>query len=87
VLRSRPDFRLPNTAQESWNDVVEERFPFNSRPVISDRENEGSMGASITIPGRPDLRYSIYFSMENPENEENIQKRFTAFRDGIRLRN
>jgi hypothetical protein len=86
VKRLRPDSRLPNNHQENWNDVVQERFPFDGRPAVSARDNEGSIGAVLRPPsGKEDLRYTLYLSMENPQNEDNVSRRFNAFRNGIRI--
>ena len=86
VLFSRPDQRLPSSYHDTWENIANERFPFNRRPVVSERDNEGMMGGSIAFPADPNLRFSIYLSMENPESEDNVQRRFNALVDGIRLR-
>jgi hypothetical protein len=83
----RPNPRMPNNTQESWNDLVLERFPYNNVPAVSVRDNEGTMGAVLVPPSRrADLRYALYLSMENPVNDDNVQRRFNAFRNGITIR-
>jgi hypothetical protein len=79
-----PDSRLGSTAMENWNDVVQRRFPLDGTPTISARENTGSVGIVIdeNITG-PDALYSLYLSMENPLDEESLNRRFTALRQGI----
>jgi len=87
VKRLKPDQRMPTNVQESWNDVYQERFPFNGTPAISAKDNEGVIGAVLPPPSKnPDLRYSLYLSMENPQNEDNVKKRFDAFKGGMVIR-
>jgi hypothetical protein len=87
VKRIRPSPLLPNSSQESWNDVLLERFPYNNIPAVSVRDNEGTMGAVLVPPSRrADLRYALYLSMENPQNDDNVQRRFNAFRNGVTIR-
>jgi hypothetical protein len=87
VKRLKPNSRMPNNAQESWNDVYEGRFPFNGIPAISAKDNEGTIGVTLLSPSqKPDLRYALYLSMENPQNEDNVQRRFNAFKGGVQIR-
>ena len=86
VLFSRPDTRLPNSYHDTWDNIANEGFPFNRRPVVSERDNEGIMGGSLPLPSDQNLRYSIYMAMENPESEDNVQRRFNALLNGIRIR-
>jgi hypothetical protein len=87
VKRLKPDQRMPNNSQESWNDVYNEKFPFNGSPAISPKDNEGVIGAVLQPPSQnPNLRYTLYLSMENPQNEDNVQKRFNAFKSGVTIR-
>jgi len=77
-----PDQRLGTNVMESWNDMVNEKFPFDGNPTISTRENTGSVGAVLNM-GNTNALYSLYFSMENPVNEDNLNRRFGALRQGI----
>ncbi|MDR1859261.1 MAG: serine protease [Treponema sp.] len=87
VKRLKPDQRMPNNAQENWNDVYQERFPYNGIPAISAKDNQGTIGAVLLPPSQnPNLRYALYLSMENPRNEDNVQSRFNAFKNGVRIR-
>jgi hypothetical protein len=87
IKRIKPDSRLPSNSQEIWNDVFLERFPFEGRPAISAKDNEGTMGGVLKPPsGRDDLRYALYLSMENPQNDDNVSNRFNAFKNGIQIR-
>ncbi|MDR0315725.1 MAG: serine protease [Treponema sp.] len=88
VKRLKPDSRMPANSQESWNDVFMERFPFNGRPAISAKDNEGTIGGTLMSPsGKDDLRYTLYLSMEDPQNEDNVLRRFNAFKGGVQIRN
>ena len=83
----KPDPRLGTNTEENWNDVVRELFPFDGKPAISTKDNAGSVGAVLTPPSKnPDLRYTLYLSMENPQNEENLNRRFNALKGGIQVR-
>jgi hypothetical protein len=87
VKRLKPDQRMPTNSQESWNDVFQGRFPFNGTPAISAKDNEGVIGTALSPPSQnPDLRYTLYLSMENPQNDDNVQKRFNAFKSGVVIR-
>jgi hypothetical protein len=79
---------MPRNIQESWNDIIQERFPFNGIPAISPRDNEGSVGVVLLPPsGNPNLRYTLFFSIENPRDDDHVLMRFNAFRNGVRIQN
>jgi len=82
----KPDAKLGATAMENWNDLVIEKYPFDGKPGISVKDNTGSVGA-ILQARQPDaeVRYSLYLSMENPLNEENLNQRFNAVRQGMSI--
>jgi hypothetical protein len=80
----KPDSLLGNNAMENWNDLVQKKFPFDEVPAISARENTGSIGTIITAgQPDPDSVFSLYLSMENPQNEENLSRRFNALKGGV----
>jgi hypothetical protein len=83
----KPDSILGSGALENWNDLAAEKYPFDGRPGISAKDNTGSVGAIIRAqrPRRETL-FSLYLSMENPQNEETINRRFTALKGGIAVR-
>jgi len=84
---TQPDSRLGSNVMENWNDLVNERFPFDGNVTISPRENTGSIGAILnTGQPRSDTIFSLYLSMESPQNEENVNRRFTALREGVSVR-
>jgi hypothetical protein len=82
----KPDPKLGAQNAEFWNDLVEAKFPFDEKPAISVRDNTGSVGVILdTESPNPDVRYSLYFSMENPRDEESLSRRFRALKTGIRI--
>jgi hypothetical protein len=82
----KPDPRLGAKAAGAWNDLVESKYPFDERPAISVRDNTGSVGVILSTENpNPNVRYSLYFSMENPQDEENLSRRFNALKTGIRI--
>jgi len=84
----KPDPKLGSNAMENWNDLAAEKYPFDGKPVISAKDNTGSTGAVIKAL-QPDTEtvYSLYFSMENPQSEDNLAQRFNALKQGIIIQN
>jgi len=80
-----PDSRLGINATESWRDLTVQKFPFDGNPVISARENTGSIGAILNPGQSTHTLYSLYLSMENPVNEDNLSRRFNALRQSISI--
>ncbi|MCL2441616.1 MAG: serine protease [Treponema sp.] len=79
-----PDQRLGSGAMDGWNDMVQRKFPFDGNPTISARENNGSVGIILSENRTgQDTLFSLYFTMENPVNEDNLNRRFNALRQGI----
>jgi hypothetical protein len=82
----RPDPKLGTQSAEFWNDLVEAKYPFDEKPAISVRDNTGSVGVILNTDNpNPNVRYSLYFSMENPRDEESLSRRFGALKTGIRI--
>jgi len=80
----KPDPKLGTNAMENWNDLVKEKPPFDDKPVLSPKDNNGSVGAILKARrANPDTLFTLYLSMENPENEENLGRRFGAFKTGV----
>jgi serine protease Do len=80
----KPDPKLGTNTMENWNDLFIEKHPFDEKPVLSPRDNTGFVGAVLKMRRfNPDLLYSLYLSMENPQNEENLSKRFSALKTGV----
>jgi hypothetical protein len=82
----KPDQKLGTNFTENWNDLVLEKFPFNEKPVISTRDNTGFIGSIIKArQPDPDVCFSLYLGMENPQSEENLSSRFNAFKNGVSI--
>lgn len=80
----KPDPVLGSSALENWNDLAVEKYPFDGKPGISVKDNTGSIGAILKARrSRPETLFSLYLSMENPQNEESLSRRFTALQGGI----
>jgi hypothetical protein len=81
----KPDPKLGAKNAEFWNDLVEAKYPFDEKPAISVKDNTGSIGVILNTENpAPNVRYSLYFSMENPQDEENLSRRLDALKTGIR---
>jgi hypothetical protein len=82
----KPDPRLGAQNAEAWNDLVEAKYPFDEKPAVSAKDNTGSIGVILNTENpNPGVRYSLYFSMENPQDEENLSRRFRALKTGVRI--
>ena len=80
----KPDPKLGTNTMENWNDIIIEKYPFDEKPVLSPKDNTGFIGAVLKARRpNPDVLFSLYLSMENPQNEENLSKRFTAIKTGL----
>jgi hypothetical protein len=83
----KPDPRRGSIAAENWDDLVQAKYPYHEQPGISVKDNTGSVGAMIQAETpRADVLYTLYLSMENPRDEENLSRRFNALKAGIRVR-
>jgi hypothetical protein len=85
--RVKPDSRLDVNTRENWNDWAAEKFPYDGTPVISVKDNTGSVG-SIEKAQKPhsDTIFLLYLSMKNPLNEENLTQRLNAVKQGLVIR-
>ena len=84
----KPDPKLGSNAMENWNDLIVEKYPFDGKPVISVKDNTGSAGAVIRArEPNPETVHSLYLSMVDPLNEDNIAKRFDALKQRIIIMN
>ncbi|MDR0623910.1 MAG: serine protease [Treponema sp.] len=82
----KPDPKLGAKNAEFWNDLVAAKYPFDEKPAISVKDNTGSVGVILpTENPNPSVRYSLYFSMENPQDEENLSRRLNSLKTGIRV--
>ena len=80
----KPDPKLGTNFIEKWNDLSLEKFPYNETPIISKEENNGFIG-SIIKAKQPDpfVCITLYFAMEEPKSEEDLNRRFNAFKKGV----
>ena len=84
----KPDPKLGTNAMENWNDQFTEKHPFDGKPVLSPRDNNGIVRAVMKARRpNPDVLFALYLSMENPETEENLSRRFDALKTGISIEN
>ena len=82
----KPDPKLGSDAMEGWNDLVKEKYPFDGNPVISAKDNTGSIGAIIKAgQDDPEAVFTLYMSMENPVSEKSLGQRFDALKQQITI--
>ncbi|MDR2717859.1 MAG: hypothetical protein LBB89_07345, partial [Treponema sp.] len=81
---NKPDLKLGASIIENWNDLILGKFPFNEKPVISSKDNTGFMGSIIkTRQPDADVCFSLYLGMDNPQSEENLNRRFNALKERV----
>jgi serine protease Do len=80
----KPDPKLGTNAMENWNDLVAAKPPFDEKAVLVPKDNNGFVGA-ILKPRRanPDVLFTLYLSMESPQSEDNLNRRFGALKTGV----
>jgi hypothetical protein len=84
----KPDPKLGTNAMENWNDLVAAKPPFDEKAVLVPKDNNGFIGTLLKARRpNPDMLFSLYFSMENPQSEENLSRRFGALKTGISIEN
>jgi len=82
----KPDPKLGTELIEDWNDLKLEKFPYNETPVVSKEKNNGFMGSIIKAKQpNPDVCFSLYLEMENPQSEGDISRRFNTLKNGISI--
>jgi len=80
----KPDPKLGTNAMENWNDLVKEKPPFDEKPVLSPKDNNGFAGAILKARRpNPDTLFTLYLSMENPQNEEDLSRKFGSLKAGM----
>ena len=83
-LNTKPGQRLGTSLADNWDDLILGKFPFNGIPIISVRDNTGFMGSIIKAKQPdPDVCFSLYLKMEDPQSEKDISRRFNAFKKGV----
>ncbi|MCL2481119.1 MAG: serine protease [Spirochaetaceae bacterium] len=80
----KPAEKLGAKAAEAWDSIVKEKYPFDEKAIISGRDNSGSIGTILMQKNPlPDVRYSLYLTMEDPLSEEDLTTRFNILKEGI----
>jgi len=80
----KPDPKLGTNAMENWNDLAAAKPPFDEKAVLVPKDNNGFIGAILKARRpNPNVLFSLYFSMENPQDEENLSRRFGALKTGV----
>jgi hypothetical protein len=85
VLLSReiePDTRLGAELAEAWQDVIEQKPPFDNTPRISERDGAGAIGAVLARSSEKSCWW-LYLASENPADTESLAARFDAMKNGI----
>ena len=77
-----PDSRLGARSAEAWQDVLDEKYPFDNTAHISEKDNTGSIGAVLSRPAANNCWW-LYFASENPANAEALSAHFNALKNGI----
>lgn len=79
----KPDPRLGKEYRDEWEDLIRQKFPFNGRPAVSQKDNSGSIGAVIPA-GFPDddVRWTLYIVMENPA-ESDLNEKFASMKSSL----
>ena len=80
----KPDPKLGTNAMENWNDLTAAKYPFDEKPVLSPKDNTGFIGTVMKArKPNPDVLFSLYLLMENPQNEENLSRKLDSLKTGI----
>jgi len=87
LLRNiKPDPKLGTNAMENWNDQFVEKHPFDGKPVLSPKDNNGLVRGILKARRPiPDVLFALFLSMEDPQSEENLNKKFGALKSGISI--
>lgn len=79
----KPDSRLGTDYRDEWEDLIEEKFPFNAKPALSPKDNNGSIGCVLKSDApSEDARWTLYMTLENP-TEDDLTGKFGKLRGGI----
>lgn len=82
----KPDLKLGTNAIENWNDIAQGKSPYNENPVISPNGNHGSISGLINAKNIDEQTvFTLYLSVEEPQDEENLTLRFNAMKNGIEI--
>jgi hypothetical protein len=82
-----PDPKLGSRAMENWNNLVTAKHPFNGIPAVSARDNTGSIGTILSYgQAEKDALLSVYLSMKDSIDEENLLGRFNSLKQSILIK-
>ena len=85
VKNIKPDARLGPEYQDKWDDLLQEKFPFNGRSALSPKDNNGSIG--VLLPARfsdDEIRWTLYMELENPTETE-LTEKLNQYRKGVTI--
>jgi len=83
----RPDTRIGTVAIMNWNDRRSgNRFPFNGVPGINTGDDTGQMGMIMGAEANSQTFFTVHLFMHNPQNTENVRRRFNALKEGITIK-
>jgi hypothetical protein len=77
-----PDSRLGARSAEAWQDVIDEKYPFDNVAHISEKDNTGSIGAVLSRPASNNCWW-LYYAAENPASTAALSAHFNALKNGI----
>jgi hypothetical protein len=70
-MNVKPDPRLGADYRDQWDDIVEEKFPFNAKSALSPKDNSGSIGAVLVpSPALPLGKPHDAFTVNRPSQNE-----------------
>jgi hypothetical protein len=84
---TKPDPKLGTDYRIAWEDLMAEKFPFNGRPTLSPKDNNGVIGAALYPKNEKtpvQLRWTLYMALQDP-TEADLLSRFESFKAGITL--
>jgi hypothetical protein len=82
----KPDPKLGTNAMENWNDLTAAKSPFDEKAVLVPKDNNGFVGTILRARRpNPDVLFTLYLSMESPQSEDNLNRRFGALKSGVSL--
>jgi hypothetical protein len=85
--RIKPDSKLGSDYRTAWEDIVEEKFPFNGRATLSPKDNNGVIGAALRPKSETEpvqLRWTLYMALQDP-TEPDLVTRFEWLKTGITI--
>ncbi|MDR2500670.1 MAG: trypsin-like peptidase domain-containing protein [Treponema sp.] len=82
----RPDEKLGSRTMENWNTVTAAKYPFDGVSRLSAQNNTGAAGGLLKAAQEsPDVRYSLYLTMEDPGDEVSLTRRYRVLEEDISI--